>query len=167
MSDKDQEGFYRGTRRYVAILLAAAPLFALSRFVQGKLGLDWRRWLTEHLCGLYFGNRAFYALKIGYLSPSKTTTTTDGEESRAAGAGDDAARQGEEEEQRGGIDNPVSAVSCGFRLRGFGWFMFLWFNMCTRRKTRQRKHARAAHPLDCLRYSPFQVGTASACFRFM
>eukprot|EP00903_Cladosiphon_okamuranus_P008953 g8567.t2 len=110
MSEKDQEGFYRGTRRYVAILLAAAPLFALSRFVQGKLGLDWRRWLTEHLCGLYFGNRAFYALKIGYLSPSSTTTTTDGDGSRAAGAGDDAACKGEEEEQRGGIDNPVSAV---------------------------------------------------------
>ncbi|CAN0152237.1 unnamed protein product, partial [Scytosiphon promiscuus] len=67
MSNKDQEGFYRGTRRYVVLLLAAAPLFALSRFVQGKLGLDWRRWLTEHLCGLYFRNRAFYALKIGYL----------------------------------------------------------------------------------------------------
>lgn len=33
MSNKDQEGFYRGTRRYVVILLAAAPLFALSRFV--------------------------------------------------------------------------------------------------------------------------------------
>lgn len=33
MSNKDQDGFYRGTRRYVVILLAAAPLFALSRFV--------------------------------------------------------------------------------------------------------------------------------------
>ena len=117
MSNKDQEGFYRGTRRYVAILLAAAPLFALSRFVQGKLGLDWRRWLTEHLCGLYFGNRAFYALKIGYLSSSKTTTGSR-DESRGAGVGvgagtgtgDDAACK-EEEEQRGGIDNPVSAVS--------------------------------------------------------
>lgn len=116
MSNKDQEGFYRGTRRYVVILLAAAPLFALSRFVQGKLGLDWRRWLTEHLCGLYFGNRAFYALKIGYLSPSSKTTPRGGEESRGAGAGggDGAAcevEEEEEEEQRGGIDNPVSAVS--------------------------------------------------------
>lgn len=34
MSNKDQEGFYRGTRRYVIILLAAAPLFALSRCVR-------------------------------------------------------------------------------------------------------------------------------------
>ncbi|CAN0249526.1 unnamed protein product, partial [Hapterophycus canaliculatus] len=81
MSNKDQEGFYRGTRRYVIILLAAAPLFALSRFVQGKLGLDWRRWLTEHLCGLYFGNRAFYALKIGDL-PEQASAAVDNPDQR-------------------------------------------------------------------------------------
>lgn len=101
MSDKDQEGFYRGTRRYVSILLAAAPLFALSKFVQGKLGLDWRRWLTEHLCGLYFSNRAFYSLKIGDLS------SDEGEDEGSASGG----RSCKGEEQRGGIDNPVSAVS--------------------------------------------------------
>lgn len=106
MSNKDQEGFYRGTRRYVAILLAAAPLFALSKFVQGKLGLDWRRWLTQHLCGLYFTNRAFYALKIGYLSAGKG-----GGEGSVHAAGDCKG-----EEQGGGIDNPVSAVSAAFLL---------------------------------------------------
>lgn len=96
MSNKDQEGFYRGTRRYVTILLAAAPLFALSKFVQGKLGLDWRRWLTEHMCGLYFSNRSFYLLKIGYLSGSSK---------------DNKIEKSRGEEQGGGIDNPVSVVS--------------------------------------------------------
>ena len=100
MSIKDQEGFYRGTRRYVSILLVAAPLFALSKFVQGKLGLDWRRWLTEHLCSLYFSNRAFYSLKIGDLSADDEQDEDD-----AGGA-----RSSNEEEQRGGIDNPVSVV---------------------------------------------------------
>lgn len=103
MSDKDRDGFYRGTRRYMAILLAAAPLFAFSRFVQGKLGLDWRRWLTEHMCGLYFDNRAFYALKIGDLSGMY-----DSRESNADGVGLERVKG---EEQGGGIDNPVSAVS--------------------------------------------------------
>lgn len=103
MSNKDQEGFYRGTRRYVILLLAAAPLFALSKFVQGKLGLDWRRWLTGHLCGLYFSNRAFYALKIGDIY-SAGGKDRDGLE--VAGK-----EKGKGEEQRGGIDNPVSAVS--------------------------------------------------------
>lgn len=100
MSNKDQEGFYRGTRRYVALLLAAAPLFALSKFVQGTLGLDWRRWLTNHLCGLYFGNRAFYALKIGYLSAADKDGSVNNGPGKCKG-----------EEQGGGIDNPVSAVS--------------------------------------------------------
>ncbi|CAM9945416.1 unnamed protein product, partial [Discosporangium mesarthrocarpum] len=63
MSDKDEAGFYRGVRRYVAILLFAAPLFALSQYVQGKLGLDWRSWLTTRLCNMYFSNRSFYTLK--------------------------------------------------------------------------------------------------------
>lgn len=85
----------------MAILLAAAPLFAFSRFVQGKLGLDWRRWLTEHMCGLYFDNRAFYALKIGDLSGM--------DDSRASDA--DGLGRVKGEEQGGGIDNPVSAVS--------------------------------------------------------
>ncbi|CAM9222604.1 unnamed protein product [Ectocarpus fasciculatus] len=118
MSNKDQDGFYRGTRRYVVILLAAAPLFALSRFVQGKLGLDWRRWLTEHLCALYFQNRSFYALKIGYLSASKTAASSPGikgqqQQDDSGGDGNAAANSlgaREEEQQRGGIDNPVSAV---------------------------------------------------------
>lgn len=100
MSDKDQEGFYRGTRRYVTLLLAAAPLFAFSKFVQGNLGLSWRRWLTQHMCGLYFGNRAFYALKIGYLSVTVKESGAVGGSGKCNG-----------EEQGGGIDNPVSAVS--------------------------------------------------------
>lgn len=84
----------------------------VCRFVQGKLGLNWRRWLTEHLCGLYFSNRAFYALKIGYISFSKSST---GEANEGGGgergAGGGGACTVEEEEQRGGIDNPVSVVS--------------------------------------------------------
>lgn len=89
----------------------------MRRFVQGKLGLDWRRWLTEHLCGLYFANRAFYALKIGYISSNKTTTTSSTKEGNEDGGGEECTGGGAactaegEEEQRGGIDNPVSVVS--------------------------------------------------------
>lgn len=92
----------------------------LRRFVQGKLGLDWRRWLTEHLCGLYFSNRAFYALKIGYLPSNKASagasagSASKGKDVQQDGGGNDgdaACCPEEEEQQRGGIDNPVSAVS--------------------------------------------------------
>lgn len=88
-------------------------VFFVRRFVQGKLGLDWRRWLTEHLCGLYFGNRAFYALKIGYISSGKTATGAGNEDGTGGGGncgGAACTAEEEEEEQGGGIDNPVSVV---------------------------------------------------------
>lgn len=110
MSSKDEQLFYSGVRRFFQLLMAGAPLFALSRFVQGKLGLDWRRWLSEHLCQLYFSNRAFYALKIGYL-PSEEHAHGEGGGEGWGGAGEDSTpKKGQEEEQGGSIDNPVSPV---------------------------------------------------------
>lgn len=117
MSNKDQAEFYRGTQRYVALLLAAAPLFAASKFVQGKLSLDWRRWLTEHLCGMYFGNRAFYSLKMAptcnfsaaSVPRGASKDLRDGEGGGFEGKGEKRGKIGEE--QGGGIDNPISAVS--------------------------------------------------------
>lgn len=115
-----------------------------TRFVQGKLGLDWRRWLTEHLCGLYFQNRSFYALKIGYLSSSKTTASSPGtkgqQQDGAEGDGSAAAicvGAREEEQQRGGIDNPVSAVSCAPRSLRAGWVECVVWSIC-RVANRQR-----------------------------
>lgn len=116
MSNKDEPGFYQGTRRYVVLLLSAAPIFAVSKFVQGKLGLDWRRWLTEHVCGLYFGNRAYYSLKNGlHKLPSSAGGSGDTKDERAEHDGDVAVGptrgSRREEKQGGGIDNPISAVS--------------------------------------------------------
>ncbi len=118
MSSKDEQLFYSGVRRFFQLLMAGAPLFALSRFVQGKLGLDWRRWLSEHLCQLYFSNRAFYALKIGYLPSAGKNWEAEGGGEGGGGAGKDSApkkEEGGEEDQGGSIDNPVSPVS-GWRI---------------------------------------------------
>ncbi|CAM9902342.1 unnamed protein product, partial [Choristocarpus tenellus] len=103
MSEKDEAGFYRGVRRYVLILLLAAPLFALSDFVQGKLRLDWRCWLTDRLCGLYFSNRSFYTLKTGVHGAGTVTTV------KTVGTvmGQGATSR---ENQGGDIDNPISTV---------------------------------------------------------
>lgn len=104
MSSKDEAGFYRGTRRYLALLVAASPLFAFSKFVQGKLALDWRRWLTDHLLSSYFSNRAYFALKMGvHFEPgNKAGNSKDPLEAKGGCQG---------EEQGGCIDNPVSMVS--------------------------------------------------------
>lgn len=122
-------------------LFACVP----TRFVQGKLGLDWRRWLTEHLCGLYFQNRSFYALKIGYLSSSKTAASSPGikgkQQEGSGGDGNGAASSfgaREEEQQQGGIDNPVSAVSCAPRsLRVAECYLVEFIVCCVRNRYRQ------------------------------
>jgi len=40
----------------------AAPVYALYYFVRDKLGIYWRKWLTEWFPNKYFSDRAFYEL---------------------------------------------------------------------------------------------------------
>lgn len=46
------------------LLVTGSPLLAVSKFVQGKLALDWRHWLTDDMLSSYFSDRAFYNFKI-------------------------------------------------------------------------------------------------------
>lgn len=103
MSNKSEEGFYRGVRHYMLLLVAASPLFALSKFVQGKLALDWRHWLTNHMLSSYFSDRAYYKLKMGAHVGAAS----------AASTSSDALKAGsslEEREKRGCIDSTASVV---------------------------------------------------------
>ncbi len=62
-------GFYLAIWKYAGIILLAAPLFSVSDFVELRLVLEWRRWLTTHIMAGYFANRAFYNLhhQLGLL----------------------------------------------------------------------------------------------------
>ena len=44
-------------------------MFAATDFVEMRLVLEWRRWLTQHLLAGYFANRTFYQLhhQLGLL----------------------------------------------------------------------------------------------------
>lgn len=64
LSGKDAPGFKRAVLRYAGIIAAAAPLFALSDWVEKRLKLAWRAWLASRLMGDYFGNAAFYRLHL-------------------------------------------------------------------------------------------------------
>jgi ABC-type uncharacterized transport system fused permease/ATPase subunit len=46
----------------VLIICAAAPLFALDDFVQNRLILAWRRFLTDSLMTAFFSNEAYYRI---------------------------------------------------------------------------------------------------------
>lgn len=51
-------------RDFVVIIVIAAPLFALTDYVDACLTVAWRRWLTTHLVRAYFHRHAYYQLKL-------------------------------------------------------------------------------------------------------
>jgi vitamin B12/bleomycin/antimicrobial peptide transport system ATP-binding/permease protein len=62
LAAKDGSRFWRTIYECLAILVVAVPVYALFYFVRDKLGLYWRRWLTNRFLTSYFNNRAFYEL---------------------------------------------------------------------------------------------------------
>lgn len=40
----------------------AAPLFAATDFIEGRIKLEWRRWLCREFMNSYYSNRAFFRL---------------------------------------------------------------------------------------------------------
>ncbi|DBB06377.1 hypothetical protein WJX77_005903 [Trebouxia sp. C0004] len=63
MSKRDEEGFMKAVKRFVLIILMACPLFAIADWVEQRLTLEWRNWLTSYLLRAYFADRAFFKLK--------------------------------------------------------------------------------------------------------
>lgn len=62
LAAKDADRFWTSIAQCLAILVAAAPIYAFYYYVRDKLGIYWRRWLTRHFLGSYFSNRAYYEL---------------------------------------------------------------------------------------------------------
>ncbi|GFR44756.1 hypothetical protein Agub_g6087, partial [Astrephomene gubernaculifera] len=81
LSGKDVAGFYAAVRKFLVIILIAAPLFSFNSWVEERLVLAWRAYLTRRLTRAYFANRAFYHLRqrsdnTEALPPSPPTTAT-------------------------------------------------------------------------------------------
>lgn len=62
LAAKDAERFWSSIKKCLAILIVAVPIYAFYYYVRDRLGLHWRRWLTRHLLGQYFSNRAYFRL---------------------------------------------------------------------------------------------------------
>ncbi|NJL49662.1 MAG: ABC transporter ATP-binding protein/permease [Leptolyngbyaceae cyanobacterium SM2_5_2] len=60
LSAKDEARFWETVLVFIGVLIAYAPLLAGYDYLQKRLGLEWRRWLTERFVGDYFRDRAFY-----------------------------------------------------------------------------------------------------------
>lgn len=62
LSEKNEARFWETVKNFFFVLIVYVPLFAGFSYVQSKLGLYWRRWLTGRFLNKYFSNRAFYNL---------------------------------------------------------------------------------------------------------
>ncbi|MBE9137909.1 ABC transporter ATP-binding protein/permease [Nodosilinea sp. LEGE 07088] len=63
LSAQDEARFWETVLVFIGVLVAYAPLLAGYDYLQKRLGLEWRRWLTGRFVGDYFGDRAFYNIQ--------------------------------------------------------------------------------------------------------
>jgi putative ATP-binding cassette transporter len=63
LSAKDEARFWETVLVFIVVLVAYAPLLAGYDYLQKRLGLEWRRWLTGRFVGDYFRDRAFYNIQ--------------------------------------------------------------------------------------------------------
>ncbi|WP_404789387.1 ABC transporter ATP-binding protein/permease [Altericista sp. CCNU0014] len=62
LSAQDEARFWQTILVFAGTLVVYAPLFAGYVYLRDRLGLQWRRWLTDRFVDRYFANRAFYNL---------------------------------------------------------------------------------------------------------
>ncbi|NJL91043.1 MAG: ABC transporter ATP-binding protein/permease [Coleofasciculaceae cyanobacterium SM2_1_6] len=60
--EKKTEEFWRFLFIYAGVFVVGTPIVVIFRFVQRKLGIYWRKWLTEHFLDRYFSDRAYYEI---------------------------------------------------------------------------------------------------------
>jgi putative ATP-binding cassette transporter len=63
LSAQDESRFWETVLVFLGVLVAYAPLLAGYDYLQKRLGLEWRRWLTGRFVADYFGDRAFYDIQ--------------------------------------------------------------------------------------------------------
>ncbi len=61
---KDASIFWRFIAIYAGLLVIGTPIVVMYGYLQDKLGLQWREWLTNHFLDKYFQNRAYYQINF-------------------------------------------------------------------------------------------------------
>jgi putative ATP-binding cassette transporter len=63
LSARDEARFWETVLVFIGVLVAYAPLMAGYDYLQKRLGLEWRRWLTGRFVADYFRDRAFFDIQ--------------------------------------------------------------------------------------------------------
>lgn len=62
LAARDEERFWDAIKLCLGLLILAVPIYAFYYYVRDKLGIHWRRWLTNRFLDNYFSTRHFYEL---------------------------------------------------------------------------------------------------------
>jgi ABC-type uncharacterized transport system fused permease/ATPase subunit len=60
LAEQNQEVFIQSVTIFIGIIVIGVLLLSLKSYVQAKLSLYWRRWLTYHFLNKYFDRQTFY-----------------------------------------------------------------------------------------------------------
>ena len=73
LAARDEQRFWDAIKLCLVLLLLAVPIYAFYYYVRDKLGILWRRWLTNRFLDSYFSRRHFYELNsnIGIDNPDQ------------------------------------------------------------------------------------------------
>ncbi|MEH2141000.1 ABC transporter ATP-binding protein/permease [Nostoc sp.] len=61
---RDATNFWKFISIYAGLLVIGTPIIVMFGYLQDKLGLQWREWLTNHFLDKYFQNRAYYRINF-------------------------------------------------------------------------------------------------------
>ncbi len=62
LAARDEARFWDAISYCLGLLVVAVPIYAFYYFVRDKLGIHWRRWLTDRFLDSYFAQRHYYEL---------------------------------------------------------------------------------------------------------
>jgi ABC-type uncharacterized transport system fused permease/ATPase subunit len=62
LAARDTERFTQGVFLFIGIVALSVPSLSLKSYIQDKLGLDWRHWLTNQFRQDYFADQTFYQI---------------------------------------------------------------------------------------------------------
>ena len=62
LSQKDQPTFWWFLYVYASVFVVGTPIVVIYTYIQQKLGLFWREWITNNFIDNYLKNRAYYSL---------------------------------------------------------------------------------------------------------
>ncbi|MEM7555596.1 MAG: ABC transporter ATP-binding protein/permease [Cyanobacteria bacterium P01_A01_bin.84] len=64
LAARDSQRFSQSVLVLLGVIIATIPLISFKTYIQGKLGLYWRRWLTHHFLSSYLKNLNYYRLNF-------------------------------------------------------------------------------------------------------